>query len=755
MNRRQNRRGQTMKQIRNRTANIILLAALAFGLIGCGQSANIEEELPEEEKPEPRLIYQTKTAEIAEGNEAVLFQQGCEDRGFLALINRKTGENIPPELLKDEDFVNDGRYDIFESALFRVTEKGKREKIRRYRPMAVPTDTENRKEYTSDSRPRAFRMLNSGNILCLESSYESWQDPNLSPMHQTENHYYVRVLQQNGTEISCHEIQINPEQGVPACSKTQVVGDAMAAVPQGNAVLFFNTEGVSCFSVTTPFPVKELCWLGEDRLAVVLEQNGTLWISLIDTAMRTATVPIELPPGSHDFCRGETGKSVCFLRNTEVFSLNPENGDIRKLTSLLSIGVNPSEVAAFFARGDGSLHFLQHIWQPDQTTAEHYTIAVPGLFPSEENASEGSGENPAAAEERREIKISFLRLSDRLIREIIDFNEQSASYVLLPLDYANLSPESFFTDDHQLVVMDEAAFERFRSEKKLTDLRALMNEDPSFDEEDLFISIRRSLSDEDGALCAVSPEFRIETMAADQDAVGGRTQLSIPELQALAAELPEGGSIYEPYYTADRLLRALETVNRHDEGLRGVLTDFSRLQPQNYNYSNYIADTSSMESRIYDGKLLLIQAQIGTLKDLKWYDAFFPSGACCFVGWPKPDGSASILRYDELLGIGPGLDREERAEAWRFLRAALRKENRQESYGFPALREALDEMLDKDAANVVYLRDEKGRWKLDKEGERIEAARDSWYSPEWRRHYEYALTEEQREKLLTLIENAV
>ncbi len=141
MNRRQNRRGQTMKQIRNRTANIILLAALAFGLIGCGQSANIEEELPEEEKPEPRLIYQTKTAEIAAGNEAVLFQQGCEDRGFLALINRKTGENIPPELLEDEDFVNDGRYDIFESALFRVTEKGKREKIRRYRPMAAPTDT--------------------------------------------------------------------------------------------------------------------------------------------------------------------------------------------------------------------------------------------------------------------------------------------------------------------------------------------------------------------------------------------------------------------------------------------------------------------------------------------------------------------------------------------------------------------------------------------------------------------------------------
>ena len=149
------------------------------------------------------------------------------------------------------------------------------------------------------------------------------------------------------------------------------------------------------------------------------------------------------------------------MRNTEVFSLNPENGEIRKLTSLLSIGVNPSEVSAFFARGDGSLHILQHIWQPDQTTAERYTIAAPLLSPPEENASEETGEIPAAAEERREITISFLRLSDRMTREIIDFNEQNASCVLLPLDYANISPESFFTEDHQLVVMDEAAFERF------------------------------------------------------------------------------------------------------------------------------------------------------------------------------------------------------------------------------------------------------------------------------------------------------
>ncbi|MBR4473602.1 MAG: hypothetical protein IKS55_08175 [Oscillospiraceae bacterium] len=729
-----------MKQMRNRIGIMILLTMLAFALTGCGRSANVEEAVPEaeEEIPAPLRWVQTKSAEIAPGEEAVLFQQAFGDSGFLALINRKTGENIPAELLEDEDFVNDGRYAVYESALFRVTESGKREKVRRYRPLAAPEDTEDRKEYYSESRPRAFRLMKDGSILVLESSYESWQDPSRNPMQQTRNRYYVRLVKSNGVEISTREIEAAPAQGVPDCSRVQVIGDALAAMPQGNSVLFFNTEGLTIFSVTTPFPVKELCRIGEDSLAVILNQDGRLWFSRIDTAMRTASVPIELPQGAHDFCRGETENSVCFLRNSEVFRMDPESGLISRLTSLLSLGINPSEAAAFFVRDDGSLHFLQHAWQPDQTTRELYTVASP--------TTETDG--------RREISIGFLHLSDRLAREIIAFNGSSSSCLLEPVDYANLSRERFLSDEHQLVVLDESTFEQFREEGKLADLRPLLKEDASLGEQDLFASVRRALSSGDGALCAVTPVFRIETMAADEDAVGGRNQLSLRQLQELAAGLPADGSLYEPYYTADRLLEALMTVNRNAEELRGTLTEFSRRQPQRYDFRDYTADSSSMESRIYDGRLLLMQAQIGTLEELKWYDAFFPSGAC-FVGWPKPDGSASILRFDEILGIGSGTEADDRTAAWQFLRSVLRDEELRNRYGFPSLREELEKRMDEDAADVVYLKDEKGKWKRDAEGERIEAARDSWYSPEWRRHYEFSLTDAQRAKLLTLIENAV
>ena len=63
--------------------------------------------------------------------------------------------------------------------------------------------------------------------------------------------------------------------------------------------------------------------------------------------------------------------------------------------------------------------------------------------------------------------------------------------------------------------------------------------------------------------------------------------------------------------------------------------------------------------------------------------------------------------------------------------------------------------MTEDAAAVSYRIDKDGKFELNKKGEKIEIARSSWYSPEWRQHYVYALTEKQQEKLLQLIDSAV
>ena len=289
--------------------------------------------------------YRVKSAAVSDGGESVLVQQATED-GFLVLINRKVRDDTPAELLEDPDFVNDGRYDVYESALFHLNKNGKRSKIRRYRPLPAPENPDGRKEYFSESRALAFRILEDGTIAAVENSFESWQNEGGTPRYETRNRYYIRILQSNGTEISTGPIETEQNGYGLDCEHLVALQGSLLAVPQGKTVLIIDTEGRRQFTVETPFPVSELCSAGAQRLAVTLKQGEQSWLSLIDVATRNVTVPIEIPADAHSFCMGPDAGSLYYVRRSEVFVLNTETGETKKVVSLLSLGVNPSKLGA-------------------------------------------------------------------------------------------------------------------------------------------------------------------------------------------------------------------------------------------------------------------------------------------------------------------------------------------------------------------------------------------------------------------------
>ena len=735
----------------------ILLSALMTAGTLCACSGGQPAQVPEnesavaEESTAPVFPqYRVKKAPVSEGKEAVLLQQATED-GFLAYINRMVRDETPQELLEDPEFVNDGRYAVYESALFQVTENGKRHKIRRYRPLPAPENTEGHKEYFSESRARAFRMAEDGTVLALESSYESWQNETGTPRYQTRDRYMIRVLQSNGVEISCNPVEIEQNGSGLDCEHLVLLEGGLLAVPQGKAVLIFDTEGRKQFTVETPFPVSELCAAGEQKLAVILKENELCWLSLIDASARTVTVPVEIPADAHGFCRGAETGSICFARKSELFELNTETGDCQRLVSMFSLGVNPSEAASFFMRQDGTLSILTNEWDPDAETGRANLITAAPISVSPEEQSE-----------KTVLTLGFLEMSDRLEELLIRFHEEQTAVRIEALDYGNLSEEQLLADSPDLFVMDEALYRRLSGERKLADLTDLLRGDRANGEGSIFSSVFAALKEEDGSLQRIAGVFRIESMACDADTVEEYTALSLDTLRELLREMPNGSSLYEPYYTSDRLLEALTAVNRrelvaggqHNAALYEKLKAFAALQPAGYDYTDYTIDSSSMESRIYDGRLLMLQAHIGSLEELKWYDAFFPSEAC-FAGWPTESGSRSRICFDEMLGIGQHCTPEQREAAWQFVRMVLQEDYSADHYGFPVRVKALEKLMSDDEAAVAYRVDEDGEFELNKKGERIERPRSSWYSPEWRRHYEYALTEAQRVKLLQLIENAV
>ncbi len=710
--------------------------SMAVGFCACGEKE--AETPPAEETPEVtlRLHYELSTAEVAEGKEAVLFQQG-EGTAFLALINRKTGENIPEGAEEEPDFVNDGRYDVYESALFHVSRSGKRDKIRRYRTMPAPEGPQDDPSYYSESRPRAFRMTEDGRVLALESSYECWQDESRIPSFQTRDRSYIRVLSENGTEISCSEILPGSDTGALDCDHLAYLGDDLLAVPEGQRILLFNTDGQEVFSVSAPLPIRELIPY-RNKLAVILENGSQRWLSIVDPADRSVAVPQELPEDAHEFCEGADG-SLVFIRNSEVFALPADGTESVRKFSLLEAGIDPGTVGAMYADDDGSLHFLLHEWQRDrQVTKEIHAVLSPVQVPDSGLTLRLGFSDISGA--LREALVSWIRGGENSAQvEVYDFNNGSATF-----------------DSVDLMVLGEEAW-RIRDEAGLlADLDPLLSEETNT----VFPSILSSLRGSSGRLTRVAGSFWIESMACDSDTVNGRTTLSFSDLRTLLAEMPAGSRLYEPYYCSDRLLEALLAVNHSaigegaEEPQLSVLQDFAALQPQTYDYRSYAADTSSMEKRIYDGRLLLLQAHIGSLEELKAYDDFFNSGAC-FVGWPTENSSYSRFCFDECLSVSADCSAEQKAAARQILSLLLTADYSESSYGFPVQRDRLEELMEEDAANIVYRVDEDGHFVLNKKKEKTEAARSVWYSAEWRKHSVYALTDVQRGKLLKLIDACV
>lgn len=721
----------------------VLVASL---LCACSQEqiseAEIENTTEVTEEADFIQIYHTTMASISEQNEAVLMQDACEG-GFLALINRKVKEDIPEEEKNNPEFINDGRYDVYESALFYVSKSGKRNKVRRYRALQPPENISGMERFFSETRPRAFRMMEDGGIIALESTYESWLENNV---FRSRNRYYIRVLKENGVELSTAEISLSGE-GVLDCERAAYLGKGLMAAPHENEILFFNTEGQKVFSVTTPFLVQELCVTADHNLAVVLKNGKDLWLSVVQIENRTTTVPLAVPESSHSFTSGGSANHVIYLRHSEVFSYAVESGESERLSSLLSLGVAPDAIGGFFAGDDDSFHFLIHNWlDKEKNVEEQYVTATR----SEENA------------EKLRLTLGFENISTDLAKLIIDFNSECKDFHIDTLDFQNQPMFSGNNEFPDLIVMDDALYQQVLSEGKLAALDELLAGDAHYDKGTLIPSVLDALISEDGSLKRLAANFRIETMACDWDTVEGKTELSLDELRSFYAMMPAGGMLYEPYYTSDRLLGDLNLVNRHalrdeensDGELELKLQAFSKLQPPSYNYNNYTASSESMEKLIYDGRLLMYQAHIASLNDLKWYDAFFQSSAC-FVGWPTEDGSKSRLVFDECVGISAACSDEEVAAAWSFVRNLLNEDFERQCTGFPVGTDALEQLLEEDSLAVTYRLDEKGKFELDKKGRKIEVARSTWYSPEWRKHEVLALTEQQRIKLLKLIHDSV
>lgn len=145
---------------------------------------------------------------------------------------------------------------------------------------------------------------------------------------------------------------------------------------------------------------------------------------------------------------------------------------------------------------------------------------------------------------------------------------------------------------------------------------------------------------------------------------------------------------------------------------------------------------------------MLTQTYLYSLDSVLWNDISF-GGKSTYIGWPTTNGVGSIMSFDNGYAISKNCSNKE--AAWEFLRGMLTEDAQKEIYSIPANRKVFNEKLE-ELMTPSYRKDSTGNYILDENGEKIPLARGSWYDETGMEHSVYAMTQEQADGVLSVIE---
>ena len=137
---------------------------------------------------------------------------------------------------------------------------------------------------------------------------------------------------------------------------------------------------------------------------------------------------------------------------------------------------------------------------------------------------------------------------------------------------------------------------------------------------------------------------------------------------------------------------------------------------------------------------MLTQTYLYGLDSILWNGANF-GGQATYIGWPTSSGVGSIMRFEN--GFAMSRSCADKDAAWEFFRSMLTESGQTNQYNIPSNRNVFNKQLEEDADGNIL---------LDENGEKIEESRGGWIDDSGVEHHIYAMTQEQADEVLSIIE---
>lgn len=755
-----------MKQIMRSILCLSLAVLMLLSLTACGGKSetakNDQPEVSAEPTADDKLVYTASFQPVKEKVDNGLNPLTYTDGGFYAQSWEKIGQR---EIPKDAVIRYEGEYDIYGAALYFVTMDGKAEKLEAYTGVAIPEDTEDRMDYFGSSGLSKLLVNKDGTLTTLESVYINWYDGPESERYsdeqwnymKSEQHYYIRTLDKDGKELSCNELVYDIGDGYFDLHSAQIDSDGNIICTFETNVLGFAPDGSHLFTIEGTDYIDNMVLLKDGRIAVTCWGQFGVELRPVDVEKKSFDEPIKLPNNAYNFLPGGGDYDLCYQdgMNLYGFKLGDEKGT--KILNWINVNVNGNSLAGIYMKEDGSIYGVCTEFSTENASTEIVTLT---LVPE------------STLPVKQTLTMAVLYLDYDIQQKIIEFNRKSETTRIEVADYSEYNTEEDYSAGltkltteimagnlPDLIVMNQLPYEQMASKGLLEDLYPYLDADKELDRDDFFPNVLKAL-EVNGGLYQVAPSFQIITLIGASSVVGDKPGWTYDEFNAALATMPAGCTPLDQYTTRDDILQRLVTMEMDNlvdwntgkcsfdsEEYVDILNFANRFQAE-FDWENYEwTQDEATEKRIAEGRQMLMAGNIYSLDDLLYNDIYF-GGDSTYIGYPTSSGIGNMMSITS--GFAMSAKCADKDAAWAFLRTVLSASYQEKIWGLPINKAAFDKKL-AEIMEPQYEKDADGNILLDEDGNKKQISRGGIGMADGSVHEFYAMTQEQADKLLDLI----
>ena len=769
-----------------RVLSLALCLMMVLALTACGSSG--QGSAPAQETQSAQSTQNTQTSQSG-GTSSSAASEYAWKSSFLPITREDDDTPIQPILFTDDGVYAsgqvtlgrreasegeveeyEGQFNIYGSMLYFITKDGKLEPLPKYVPVPPRDNPENYKDFYSYQNLGTPIVNADGNLMLLQMEGAGWfegpesvygtEEQYTGDYYHNEQNYDVVILSPEGEELSRAPVDLDT-------TNTWLNTYNIAKDPDGNLIVVMEMtlqaiapDGSIAWSMQLDNYVNSMVTLADGSVAVMLFGDKGPELRPIDFEKKELGESFPIPDSAWTLFPGDENYDFYYTSGMFLYGFKLGEAEPVPVLNWMSCDINGDSVAsqALKISSDGSIMGITTDYSGGSIDTQLFTLTrVPAdSLPKKQILTVAQLEyNPD------------YQLTNRMVR----FNRSHDNVRLEYLDYSQYNTESDFTAGitkfntevmagnlPDIIPTNQIAYRQIASKGLLEDLYPYLDKDPELKREDFFPNLLSAL-EVNGGLYQVVSGFSVETLCGAASIVGDTPGWTYDDFNAALEKMPEGCTPLEPYVTRDQVMSSLlyadmdsfvdwttGKVNFESDNFKQLL-QFVKQFPAEYNWDEH-DNSESTQDLLRQGRQMLTQTYLYGLDSILWNGANF-GGQATYIGWPTSSGVGSIMRFEN--GFAMSRSCADKDAAWEFFRSMLTESGQTNQYNIPSNRNVFNKQLE-DFMTPRYRKDADGNILLDENGEKIEESRGSWIDDSGVEHHIYAMTQEQADEVLSIIE---